>query len=93
MQYIDLHPGGEAMLRNAGLDSTAGFSGDQHPARVWDMVRHSCAAVDTQLDAKVVWDVNSDKKICSFCVCCAECCRLTNSTSAIYLPTTKKTSD
>lgn len=36
--YIALHPGGEAMLRNAGKDSTAGFSGSQHPARVWDMV-------------------------------------------------------
>lgn len=36
--YIALHPGGEAMLRNAGRDSTTGFSGSQHPARVWDMV-------------------------------------------------------
>jgi hypothetical protein len=38
-QYFALHPGGEAILRNAGRDSTAGFSGSQHPARVWDMVR------------------------------------------------------
>jgi Cytochrome b5-like Heme/Steroid binding domain len=38
LQYIDLHPGGEAMLRKAGRDSTAGFSGNQHPARVWDMI-------------------------------------------------------
>lgn len=36
--YLPLHPGGEAMLRNAGRDSTHGFSGSQHPARVWDMV-------------------------------------------------------
>lgn len=36
--YISLHPGGEAILRNAGMDSTTGFSGSQHPARVWDMV-------------------------------------------------------
>ncbi|PXF43325.1 Cytochrome B5-like protein [Gracilariopsis chorda] len=36
--YIALHPGGEAMLRNAGRDSTKGFSGSQHPARVWDMI-------------------------------------------------------
>lgn len=26
------------MLRRAGLDSTEGFSGEQHPHRVWDMV-------------------------------------------------------
>ncbi|KAI0558089.1 cytochrome b5-like protein [Gracilaria domingensis] len=35
--YLALHPGGEALLRNAGRDSTKGFSGSQHPARVWDM--------------------------------------------------------
>lgn len=40
-EYIALHPGGEAILRNAGKDSTVGFSGSQHPARVWDMVRFS----------------------------------------------------
>lgn len=38
-EYIALHPGGEAIMRNAGKDSTVGFSGTQHPARVWDMVR------------------------------------------------------
>ena len=38
-EYIAHHPGGEAMLKNAGRDSTEGFSGTQHPARVWDMVR------------------------------------------------------
>lgn len=37
-QYLFLHPGGESIMRNAGRDSTAGFSGSQHPARVWDMV-------------------------------------------------------
>lgn len=36
--YLPLHPGGEAILRNAGADSTKGFSGPQHPVRVWDMV-------------------------------------------------------
>ncbi|CAN8070385.1 unnamed protein product [Agarophyton chilense] len=36
--YVALHPGGEAMLRNAGRDSTMGFSGSQHPTRVWDMI-------------------------------------------------------
>jgi len=38
-EYMALHPGGEAIMRNAGKDSTEGFSGTQHPARVWDMVR------------------------------------------------------
>lgn len=37
-QYFLLHPGGESILRNAGRDSTEGFKGPQHPARVWDMV-------------------------------------------------------
>lgn len=37
-EYFLLHPGGEAILRNAGRDSTVGFSGTQHPDRVWDMV-------------------------------------------------------
>lgn len=36
--YVALHPGGEALLRNGGRDSTEGFSGSQHPARVWDMI-------------------------------------------------------
>lgn len=38
-EYVALHPGGEAIMRNAGRDSTAGFSGSQHPPRVWDLVR------------------------------------------------------
>lgn len=37
-EYLPFHPGGEAMLRNAGRDSTLGFSGPQHQPRVWDMV-------------------------------------------------------
>lgn len=37
-EYLPLHPGGEAILRNAGRDSTLGFSGPQHEPRVWDMV-------------------------------------------------------
>lgn len=37
-EYLPLHPGGEAILKNAGRDSTTGFSGPQHPTRVWDMV-------------------------------------------------------
>jgi len=37
--YIDLHPGGLALLNNAGGDATAGFHGEQHPLRVNDLVR------------------------------------------------------
>lgn len=37
-EYYEMHPGGESILRNAGKDSTQGFSGSQHPNRVWDMV-------------------------------------------------------
>ncbi|KAK4536635.1 hypothetical protein CDCA_CDCA09G2660 [Cyanidium caldarium] len=36
--YIDNHPGGEAIMRNAGRDSTAGFHGDQHPDKVHEML-------------------------------------------------------
>lgn len=37
--YVEEHPGGvAAILRNAGGDSTAGFHGPQHPARVFDMI-------------------------------------------------------
>ncbi len=32
--YIDSHPGGDAILRNAGADSTEGFRGEQHPGTV-----------------------------------------------------------
>ncbi|KAF6004573.1 hypothetical protein F1559_004430 [Cyanidiococcus yangmingshanensis] len=32
--YIDHHPGGDAIFRNAGRDSSAGFHGDQHPEKV-----------------------------------------------------------
>ena len=36
--YVEEHPGGRAILRNAGGDATAGFHGPQHPPRVFDMV-------------------------------------------------------
>ena len=31
--YVDEHPGGKAILNNAGGDSTEGFHGPQHPPR------------------------------------------------------------
>ena len=36
--YVEEHPGGQAILNNAGGTSTKGFYGPQHPARVFDMI-------------------------------------------------------
>ena len=36
--YVDEHPGGDAILRNAGRDSTEGFYGPQHPSRVFQIL-------------------------------------------------------
>ncbi|XP_020264968.1 cytochrome B5-like protein isoform X2 [Asparagus officinalis] len=36
--YVFEHPGGDAILNNAGGDSTEGFYGPQHATRVFDMV-------------------------------------------------------
>ena len=36
--YIDLHPGGDAILRNVGKDSSIGFHGPQHPASAGDII-------------------------------------------------------
>jgi cytochrome b involved in lipid metabolism len=37
--YVNEHPGGDAILNNAGADSTKGFLGDQHPIeRVREMI-------------------------------------------------------
>ncbi len=36
--YVEEHPGGQAILRNAGRDASAGFHGPQHPPRVFDMI-------------------------------------------------------
>lgn len=37
-EYVEEHPGGQAILNNAGGISTKGFYGPQHPARVFDMI-------------------------------------------------------
>eukprot|EP01114_Cavostelium_apophysatum_P015212 TRINITY_DN4100_c0_g1_i1.p1 TRINITY_DN4100_c0_g1~~TRINITY_DN4100_c0_g1_i1.p1 ORF type:complete len:141 (+),score=20.56 TRINITY_DN4100_c0_g1_i1:57-479(+) len=37
-EYVDKHFGGDAILRNAGGDNTIGFKGDQHPAKVWEII-------------------------------------------------------
>lgn len=37
--YVDFHPGGEAILRNAGRDATAGFYGPQHLPTTVDLLR------------------------------------------------------
>lgn len=36
--YVEEHPGGQAILNNAGGVSTQGFYGPQHPTRVFDMI-------------------------------------------------------
>uniref|UniRef100_A0A7S0QX03 Cytochrome b5 heme-binding domain-containing protein n=1 Tax=Pyramimonas obovata TaxID=1411642 RepID=A0A7S0QX03_9CHLO len=36
--YVDDHPGADAILNNAGGDSTEGFHGPQHPERVFHMI-------------------------------------------------------
>lgn len=36
--YVPEHPGGDAILNNAGKDCTAGFKGPQHPVSVWDVI-------------------------------------------------------
>eukprot|EP00884_Botryococcus_braunii_P009532 jgi/Botrbrau1/18580/Bobra.0367s0023.1 len=40
--YVEEHPGGAAILRNAGADSTRGFHGPQHPDRVFDIIDDFC---------------------------------------------------
>mmetsp|Transcript_8769 Transcript_8769/g.16980 ORF Transcript_8769/g.16980 Transcript_8769/m.16980 type:complete len:120 (-) Transcript_8769:416-775(-) len=36
--YIDEHPGGDAILNNVGGDSTKGFKADHHPPTVWEVI-------------------------------------------------------
>lgn len=36
--YVDEHPGGLAILTNAGGDCTEGFHGPQHPPRAFEMI-------------------------------------------------------
>ena len=38
-RYVDDHPGGDALLRGAGMDWTEKFHGPQHPAHVFTTVR------------------------------------------------------
>ena len=40
--YVDEHPGGDAILTNAGGDSTESFIGPQHPPRVMDLIDDFC---------------------------------------------------
>jgi len=36
--YVDSHPGGEAILRGAGQDATVRFRGPQHPETVNELI-------------------------------------------------------
>lgn len=38
-EYVDIHPGDDAILNYVGGDSSKGFHGPQHPASVWDVIR------------------------------------------------------
>ncbi|KAG2642862.1 cytochrome B5-like protein isoform X1 [Panicum virgatum] len=40
--YAEEHPGGDAILNNAGGDSTEGFFGPQHGTRVFDIIEDFC---------------------------------------------------
>ncbi|XP_062195774.1 cytochrome B5-like protein isoform X2 [Phragmites australis] len=40
--YVEEHPGGDAILHNAGGDSTEGFFGPQHGTRVFDIIEDFC---------------------------------------------------
>jgi len=37
-EYVDVHPGDDAILRFVGGDSSKGFHGPQHPVSVWDVI-------------------------------------------------------
>lgn len=38
-EYVDEHPGGMAIMYNAGLDSTSGFYGPQHPDTAFEFLK------------------------------------------------------
>ncbi|KAK6944909.1 Cytochrome b5-like heme/steroid binding domain [Dillenia turbinata] len=40
--YVEEHPGGDAILRNAGDDSTEGFYGPQHGTGVFQLIEDFC---------------------------------------------------
>lgn len=40
--YVDEHPGGMAIMYNAGGDATKGFHGPQHPPTVFDILGDYC---------------------------------------------------
>lgn len=48
--YVDEHPGGDTILKNAGGDSTEGFHGPQHPGRVFDLIEDFCIGTLAESD-------------------------------------------
>ncbi|CAN1139666.1 Cytochrome B5-like protein [Linum perenne] len=40
--YVEEHPGGDAILTNAGDDSTQGFYGPQHPGGAFQLIEDYC---------------------------------------------------
>lgn len=46
--YLGQHPGGDAILRNAGGDSTKGMHGPQHPAQAMEILeQHFIGLLET----------------------------------------------
>lgn len=41
-EYAEMHPGGDAIYKNAGKDATEGFHGPQHPPTVFDLIDEYC---------------------------------------------------
>ncbi|GMH32597.1 hypothetical protein BSKO_00431 [Bryopsis sp. KO-2023] len=41
-EYVDEHPGGDAIGNNAGKDATEGFHGPQHPPRAFELIGEYC---------------------------------------------------
>lgn len=61
--FCEDHPGGaESLMRLAGLDNTEGFSGIQHPAKVWDMIQDYFVG-DVKKEQHVVYNFHNVSKL------------------------------
>ena len=60
--FVADHPGGDTILRLPGLDNTEGFSGIQHPAKVWDMIQDYYVG-EVKKDQHVVYSFKNVSKL------------------------------
>ncbi len=44
-RYVEKHPGGDKILRDAGGDASGPFRGPQHPTHVFETVERFCIGV------------------------------------------------